>query len=386
MYKKLFLPVVILMSMFNVTPSIAQETFKVGMVLPLTGNFASTGRLLEAGARLYVSQHGSVVDGKTIELIIKDDAGAPDMSKRLAQELVVNDKVNVLAGFYLTPQALAAAPIATQSKTPMVVMNAATSGVIDASPYMVRVSMTMPQVTTGIADWSPKNGINKVVTLVTDYGPGIDTERAFKARFTANGGKVVDSLRVPLRNLDFSPYLQKARESNPDALFVFVPAGGAGLALMKQFSERGMREAGIKLIGTGDMVDDENLNDMGNVALGIATSHHYSAAHASDMNRQFVKDFAAANNGQRANYMAVQAYDAMHVIYAALKDAKKPTGDALLAAMKGLQFESPRGPIRIDAKTRDIVQNIYLRKVERVNGELYNVEFDTMKDVVTPSM
>jgi branched-chain amino acid transport system substrate-binding protein len=366
--------------------SIAQEnTVKIGLVLPLTGNFASTGRLLEAGARLYMAQHGDTVAGKKVELIVKDDTASPEVSRRLAQELVVNEKVNVLSGFYLTPLALAGAPVATQSKTPMVVLVAATSSVIDASPYIVRTSFTMPQVTSGIADWAPKNGIKKVVTLVTDYGPGIDTERAFKERFTANGGQVVDSLRVPLRNLDFAPFLQKVREIKPDGLFVFVPAGGAGLALMKQFTERGLDKAGIKLIGTGDMLDDENINDMGDVALGIVTSHHYSAAHPSPLNKKFVESFAAANKGLRANYMAVAGYDGMHVIYEALKSTKGGgNGDALLAAMKGQRFESPRGPVTIDPQTRDIVQNVYLRKVEKVNGQLYNVEFDVLKDVKDP--
>jgi branched-chain amino acid transport system substrate-binding protein len=365
--------------------AMAQETFKVGMVLPLTGNFASTGRLLEAGARLYMAEHGDTVAGKKIELIVRDDTAAPDVSKRLAQEMAINDKVNVLAGFYLTPLALAAAPIATQAKTPMVVLVAATSSVIDASPYIVRTSFTMPQVTYGIAGWAPANGIKTAVTLVTDYGPGIDAERSFKERFTAGGGQVVESLRVPLRNLDFSPFLQKVREIKPDGLFVFVPAGGAGLALMKQFTERGLAQAGVKLIGTGDMLDDENINEMGDVALGIVSSHHYSAAHPSVMNKKFVADFAKANNGLRANYMAVAAYDGMHVIYEALKATRgEGGGDALLAAMRGQRFESPRGPIAIDAQTRDIVQNVYLRKVEKVDGQLYNVEFDAVEGVKDP--
>jgi branched-chain amino acid transport system substrate-binding protein len=364
--------------------SFAQEAFKIGLVLPMTGPFASTGRLLEAGARLYIAQNGNAVAGRRVELIVRDDTGTPDISRRLAQELVVNDKVDVLAGFYLTPSGLAAAPVATQSRTPMVVMVAATSRVIDASPYIVRTSFTMPQVTSGIADWAPRNGIRKVVTLVTDYGPGIDAEAAFKERFTAGGGQVVDSLRVPLRSLDFAPYLQKVRDTRPDAVFVFVPAGGAGLALMKQFTERGLGEAGIKLIGTGDMLDDENINEMGDVALGIVTSHHYSAAHPSPTNRKFVEAFAKANKGLRANYMAVSAYDSMHVIYEALKATKGRDGDALVAAMKGLRFESPRGPVSIDPQTRDIVQNVYLRKVEKIQGELYNVEFGVLQDVKDP--
>lgn len=366
-------------------PTFGQEnTIKIGMILPITGPFAASARQVEAGARLYMEQNGDTVAGKKIKLIVKDDTAAPDMTKRLAQELAVNEKVNVLAGFALTPLAFAAAPIATQAKTPMVVMVAATSSVIDASPYIVRASFTLPQVTLGMADWAPKNNIRKVVTLVTDYGPGIDAERAFKERFTANGGQVVDSVRVPMRNPDFAPALQRVRDANPEALFVFV-AESSGLALMKQFTERGLGKAGIKLIGTGDMVGDDILNDMGDVALGIVTSHHYSAAHPSDTNKNFVEAYGKANKGQRPNFMVIAGYDGMHVIYEALKATKgEGGGDALLAAMKGLRFESPRGPVLIDPQTRDIVQTVYLRKVERVNGQLYNVEFYAIKDVKDP--
>ncbi len=263
------------------------NTFKIGLILPMTGQQASTGRQIEAAARLYMAQNGDTVAGKKIELIIKDDTSVPDVTKRLAQDLVVNDKVNVLAGFGITPSALATAPIATQSKTPQVVMAAATSSITQASPYIVRTSFTLPQAAVALADWAPKNGIKKVVTLVSDYGPGIDAEKYFKERLTFNGGQVTEALRVPLRNPDFAPFLQKVRDLKPDALFVFVPSG-AGAAVMKQFLERGMDKAGIKLIGTGDVTDDDQLNDMGDGALGVVTSHHYSAAHPSALNKMFV--------------------------------------------------------------------------------------------------
>ncbi len=364
---------------------LAQDgNFKIGLILPMTGQQASTGRQIEAAARLYMAQNGDTVAGRKIELIVKDDTSVPDVTKRIAQELVVNDKVNVLAGFGITPSALATAPIATQSKTPQVVMAAATSSITLASPYIVRTSFTLPQAAVGLADWAPKNGIKKVVTLVSDYGPGIDAEKYFKERFSFNGGVTTESLRVPLRNPDFAPFLQKVRDLKPDALFVFVPSG-AGAAVMKQFLERGMDKAGIKLIGTGDVTDDDQLNDMGDGALGVVTSHHYSAAHPSATNKKFVEAFGKANKGLRPNFMAVGGYDGMRVIYEALKATKgKGDGDALLAAMKGQIFESPRGPMFIDAQTRDVVQNIYLRKVERKDGQLYNVEFDVIKDVKDP--
>ena len=363
---------------------IAQDNkFKIGLILPMTGPFASTGKQIEAAAKLYMAQNGDTVAGKKVELIIKDDTGTPDVTKRIAQELVVNDKVSVLAGFGLTPLALATAPIATQSKTPLVVMAAATSSITQASPYIVRTSFTLPQVSVAIADWAPKNGIKKVVTLVTDYGPGLDAEKFFKERLQFNGGQVVESLRVPLRNPDFAPFLQKVRDAKPDALFTFVPSG-AGAALMKQFAERGLDKAGIKLIGTGDVTDDDILNSMGDVAVGVVTSHHYSAAHPSPANKKFVEAFTKANNNLRPNFMAVGGYDGMRLIYEAAKKTKGAGGDALLAAMKGQIWESPRGPMFVDAQTRDVVQNVYIRKVEKKDGQLYNVEFDVIKDVKDP--
>jgi branched-chain amino acid transport system substrate-binding protein len=385
MKTRFFFPLMALAFMFSVTSVWAQETFKIGLILPMTGQSASTGKQIEAAARLYMAQNGSMVAGRKVELIIKDDGGIPDATKRIAQELVVNDKVGVLSGFGLTPLALATAPIATQSKTPMVVMAAATSSITEASPFIVRTSFTLPQCAVAMGDWAPKNGMKRVVTLVSDYGPGIDAERYFKERMQLNSAQVVESLRVPLRNPDFAPFLQKVRDLKPDALFVFVPSG-AGAALMKQFLERGMDKAGIKLIGTGDLTDDDQLNDMGDGALGVVTSHHYSAAHPSALNKKFVDAFKKANNGLRPNFMAVGGYDGMRVIYEALKNTKggQGGGEAMLAAMKGQIFESPRGQIFIDAQTRDVVHNIYLRKVEKKDGQLYNVEFDVIKDMKDP--
>lgn len=362
----------------------AEATFKIGLILPMTGQQASTGRQIEAAARLYMAQNGDMVAGRKVELILKDDTSVPDVTKRMAQELIVKDKVNVLAGFGITPSAFVTAPLATQSKTPMVVMAAATSSITEKSPYVVRTSFTLAQASVALADWAPKNGIKTVVTLVSDYAPGMDAEKFFKERLTLNGGQVTESLRVPMRSPDFAPFLQKVRDIKPDALFVFVPSG-AGAAVMKQFLERGMDKAGIRLIGTGDITDDDQLNDMGDGALGVVTSHHYSAHHQSAENKKFVTAFEKANKGMRPNFMAAGGYDGMRVIYNALKATKgKGDGTALLEAMKGQIFESPRGPMFIDAQTRDVVQNIYLRKVERKDGQLHNVEFDVVKDVKDP--
>ncbi len=365
--------------------ALAQDnSFRIGLLLPLTGPFTSTGKQLESAARLYMAQHGSTVAGRKVVLIVRDDTGVPDITKRLAQELIVNEKVHVLAGFGLTPQAFATAPIATQARTPMVVMSAATSSITNASPYIVRSSFTVPQVVTALADWAWKNNIKRVVSLVTDYAPGVDSEKYFKDQFMANGGTVIETLRVPLRNPDFAPFLQKVRDLQPDALFTFVPSG-VGSALMKQFAERGLDKAGIRMIAEGSVTDDDLLNSMGDVALGVVTAHHYSAAHDSAVNRTFVEAYQKAYSGARPNFMAVGAYDGMRVIYEALKATKGDTGgDALLAAMKGQIFESPRGPMYIDAQTRDVVHNIYIRRVERRKGQLYNVEIATLPDVKDP--
>ncbi len=362
--------------------ALAQDAIKVGVILPMTGQSASTGKQIEAAIKLWMQQTGGKAGGKKIEVIIKDDAGVADTTRRLAQELVVNDKVVALAGFGLTPLALASAPIATQSKTPMVVMAAATSMITEASPFIVRTSFTLPQAAVAMGEWAPKNGIKKVVTLVSDFGPGNDAEKFFSDRMLLNGGQVMEKLRTPLRSPDFAPALQKVRDAKPDALFVFLPSG-QGAQFMKQFAERGLDKAGIKLIATGDVTDDDLLGEMGDVALGVVNAHHYSAAHPSAANKKFVADFTAMHKF-RPNFMAVGGYDGMRVIFKALETTKGAGGEALLAAMKGQIFESPRGQVLIDGQTRDVVHDMYIRKVERKDGALWNIEFDVIKGMKDP--
>ncbi|MBS0541260.1 MAG: ABC transporter substrate-binding protein [Proteobacteria bacterium] len=362
----------------------AQETVKIGLVLPMTGQQASTGKQIDAAVKLYVAQHGATVAGKKIEVILKDDTSVPDVTKRLAQELVVNDKVAVLAGFGITPSAMATAPIATQAKVPEIVMAAGTSSITEASPYVARTSFTLAQSSVPMAEWAFKNGIKKVVTLVSDYGPGIDAEKSFTEKFKADGGTIVENLRIPMRAPDFAPVLQKVADAKPDALFVFVPSG-TGAQFVKQFVERGLDKSGVKLIATGDVTDDDQLNGMGDAVVGVINAHNYSANHNSALNKSFVEAFKKANGGLRPNFMAVGGYDGMHLIYEALKKTGgDANGDKLMAAIKGMAWESPRGPISIDPATRDIVQNIYIRKVQKVDGELYNVEFDTIANVKDP--
>ncbi|MBR1130021.1 ABC transporter substrate-binding protein [Bradyrhizobium iriomotense] len=363
-----------------VAPAKAEDTVKVGLILPMTGGQASTGKQIENAVKLYMQQKGDTVAGKKVEIILKDDAAIPDKTKTAAQELIVNDKVNFIAGFGVTPAALAAAPLATQAKIPEVVMAAGTSIITERSPYIVRTSFTLAQSSTIIGDWAVKNGIKKVATLTSDYAPGNDALNFFKQNFTAGGGEVVEEVKTPLQNPDFAPFLQRMKDAKPDAIFVFVPAGQGG-NFMKQYAERGLDKAGIKVIGPGDVTDDDLLNNMGDAVLGTVTAHLYSAAHPSTMNKDFVAAYKKAY-GNRPGFMAVSGYDGIHLIYEALKKTGGDTnGDKLIEAMKGQKWESPRGPISIDPETRDIVQNIYIRKVEKVDGELYNVEFATFEAV-----
>jgi branched-chain amino acid transport system substrate-binding protein len=363
--------------------ALAQDTIKVGLVLPLTGVLAPVGKQVQAGAQLYMAQHGANVAGRKIDLIIRDDASVADNSKRLAQELIVNDKVAVI-GSALTPSAMAIGPLSTQAKTANVVMVSGTSGVINPNnPYMVRTSFTLGQQSGIVAEWAAKNGSKKVVIVQSDWAPGAEATAVFKDAFTKAGGEVADVIKVPLANPDFAPFLQRARDLNPDTLFVFVPAGQAG-TFAKQFAERGLDKAGIRLIGPGDIVDDNDLPGMGDAMLGVVTAGIYSTAHDSQVNKDYVAAFEKVNP-MRPNFISLGGYDGMHLIYEALKKTGgKTDGDALVGAMKGMSWESPRGPISIDPDTREIVRNIYMGKVEKVNGQLYTVQFETFPAVKDP--
>src|SRR5213083_2565847 len=362
----------------------AQNVVKLGMVAEFSGPFAQYGQQMLGGMKAYMKQHGDTVAGKKIEIVQKDTTGpSPDVAKRLAQELVTRDNVDMLVGFGLTPNALAVAPVATEAKKAMVIMNAATSIITTRSPYIVRVSMTLPQVTQPMAVWAAKNGIKKVYTVVADYGPGLDAEKAFSEAFKAAGGEIVGSIHTPLQNPDFSPFIQRVKDAKPEAVFLFLPAGEQGIAFMKGYEERGLKQAGIKLIATGDITDDTVLDTMGTPTLGMITSFHYSAAHDSPENKAFIKAYADANGTKlRPNFMAAAGYDGMAAIYEALKKTGGSTDpDKIMAALKGMKLTSPRGPITIDTDTRDIVQTVYIRRVEKKDGQLVNVEFDKFVDV-----
>jgi branched-chain amino acid transport system substrate-binding protein len=360
----------------------AQETIKIGMVMQMTGPNAAGGREISAAAKLYMAQHGDTVAGKKIELIFRDDASIPDNAKRLAQELVVNDHVAFLAAG-TTPSALAMAPIATEAKVPTVVTISGTSVVTERSPYYVRTSFTLGQQSGIIADWAIKDGSRKAVSVLSDWAPGAEAGKVFEANFTKGGGQVLETLKVPLANPDFSPFLQRAADLHPDTLFVFVPAGQAG-TFARQFAERGLDKSGIKLIGPGDITDDDDLPTTGDTLLGVVTAGIYSAAHPSALNKEFVAAYGKAT-GHRANFLAASGYDAMHLIYEALKKTNGSTdADAVIGAMKGMSWESPRGPISIDPRTRDIVQNVYIRKIEKRDGEPWAIETATFEAVKDP--
>jgi branched-chain amino acid transport system substrate-binding protein len=367
------------------TSAQAQDTVKIGLIMAYSGQFADTAAQMDNAIKLYIKQHGDTVAGKKIELIRKDTGGPnPDVAKRLAQELVVRDKVDILAGFTLTPEALGAAPVSAEGKKLLVVMNAATSIITEKSPYVVRTSLTIPQLEYPFGKWAAKNGMKKMYTMVSDYGPGIDAETWFVKGFKEAGGEVVGSVRMPVANPDFSAFVQRAKDINPDGVFIFIPGGAQPIAITKAFQERGF--TGDKILGQGEITMDDNaLKSMGDNALGIRTVFHYGWEHKSKANEDFVKAYNAEFK-RNPDVFSIGGWDGMALIYETLKKTGgKADGDSLIAAAKGMKWESPRGPISIDPETRDIVQNVYIRKVEKVGGGVQNVEVDTIKDSKDPA-
>jgi len=363
----------------------AGNTIKVGVIAEMSGTFADFGQQITNGAKAYMKANGDTVAGKKVELIIKDATGpAPDVAKRLAQELVVKDEVDFIVGFGLTPNAMAVAAVASEAKKPTVIMNAASSVITTKSPYIVRTSMTLPQVTEPMALWAWKSGVKKVYTIVADYGPGHDSEKAFRTAFTRAGGEIVGDLRVPLKNPEFGPFVQRIKDAKPQAVFVFMPAGELALGFMKAYNERGLAKAGIKLLTTGDLTEDGIIEALGDHALGVISTHHYSMAHDSPENKAFLAAYAQVSP-QRPNFMAVGAWDGMAAIYEVARKLNGVIdGDRAMQAFKGMALKSPRGTLRIDPDTRDVVQTVYVREVKKVAGKLYNVEFDQFPNVKDP--
>jgi branched-chain amino acid transport system substrate-binding protein len=373
-------------ALFTATVANAADTIKIGVIMPYSGIFSDTSTQMDGGLKLYLKQHGDTVAGKKIEIIRKDAGGIdPAIAKRLARELVTRDKVDILAGFVLTPNAMAAASISEQAKVPLVIMNAATAIITTKSPYAVRVSMTLPQITQPFGTWAAKQGIKSVYTMVSDYGPGHDAEEAFIGGFKAAGGKVVGSVRMPVANPDFSPYVQKAEDSGAEAVFVFIPAGSQPASILNTMLGRGLTPDKVKILGSGELTDDSALGRTTDAAVGVLTAYHYDHSHPSALNKKFVADYRRDNKGENPNLLAVGGYDGMHLIYDVLKKTGgKADGPTFIEAAKGMSWESPRGMIKIDPETRDIVQTIYIRRVEKVDGKLQNVEIDKIPDVKDP--
>ena len=361
------------------------QTVKIGFITSYSGLNGNLGPYMERAVRLYLKQHEKDLGGVKVELLTRDDTGPnPDKARQLAQELVVRDKVNLLAGVIFTPNAMAMAPIATEAKVPFVIMNAGTAVITTRSPYMVRTSFTLWQSTYPLGKWAAKK-FKTAYSLVSDFGPGHDSEEGFSKAFEDAGGKVLGKVRVPLQNPDWAAYMQRVKDAKPDCLMVFIPAGKTATAVMKNFSDLGLDKAGIKLIGPGDITTDEELPNMGDVALGVTTMFHYSAAADRPANKAFVaawkKEYGA---NETPNFLSAGSWDGTAMIFEAIKQQKgKLNPDKTMEIFKHWKFaDSPRGPISIDPDTRDIVQNEYLREVRKVGGKLANVELETIGTAV----
>jgi branched-chain amino acid transport system substrate-binding protein len=364
-------------------PAVAQSVLKMGISMPLTGaNFAAVGRQISAAIKLYMQQHGDTVAGRKIELTVRDDGGVADNAHRIVQEMIVNDKVEII-GIGITPTSLAIAPLVTEAKKMTLCLSSGASITTTKSPYFVRAGFILSPQSWIMAEWAAKNGSKRVVTLVNEWAPGIEAETAFKTRFLQVGGEIMETIRIPLANPDFAPFLQRIGDLKPDTAFIYFPGTQAPI-FAKQFAERGLGNSGIKVIGPGDLTDDDNLNNMGDQMLGMITAGPYSASHDSALNKTYVAAIEKADNF-RPNFVSLGGYDGLHLIYEALKKTNGDAdGEALVAAMKGMAWESPRGPISIDPDTRDVVSNVYIRKVEKTDGQLWNTEFETFTAVRDP--
>ncbi|MFZ5691082.1 MAG: ABC transporter substrate-binding protein [Pseudomonadota bacterium] len=373
-------------AMFAGAAHAQQGPIKIGLILPYSGQFADAAAQMDNAIKLFVKENGDTVAGRKLEFIRKDVGGiAPDVAKRLAQELVVRDGVDILAGFVLTPNAMAAGDVSDQAKKFMVVMNAATSIITTKSPYMVRTSLTTPQLNQALGDWAvKKGGVKKAYIMVSDYGPGLDAGGAFALGFKEAGGEIVGEVKMPVANPDFSAFVQRAKDINPEGIYIFVPGGAQPGALGKALAERGIDARKTKVMGQLEIADENAIKVMGDAALGIITASHYDYAHKSAKNEAFVKAYNAAY-GRNPDFFSIGGWDGMQLIYDVLKKTGgKTDAQALVDAAKGMKWESPRGPISIDPETRDIIQTVYIRRVEKVDGKLVNVEIDKVENVKDP--
>lgn len=363
----------------------AEDPVKIGIIMAYSGQFADPSAQGDNGLKLYLKQHGNKLGGRDVEIIRKDAGGInPPVAKRLAQELITRDNVDMLTGFQLTPNALAAADVSAEAKKFMVILNAGTAIITTKSPYIARVSFTLPQLNQTLATWAAQHGLKSAYTLVTDYGPGIDAEAAFHKGFKEAGGEIVGSVRMAVQNPDFSAYVQRAKDLNPQGIFIMIPGGAQPGAFGKALAERGLDPQKIEVLGQAELTDEHALASMGDSAIGIITSGHYDYTHRSKLNDEFVQAYVNEYH-RNPDFFSVGGYDGMRLIDEALQKSRgKTDGDSLIAAAKGAGWESPRGPITIDPETRDIVQTVYIRKVAKVDGRLVNVEIDAIPNVKDP--
>ncbi|MDF2119764.1 ABC transporter substrate-binding protein [Roseiarcaceae bacterium H3SJ34-1] len=354
------------------------DDLKIGLIAPFSGS-ETAGLEMDNGIKAFFKLHGDVVAGRKVIVISRDaPTPAPDVARRLAQELVTRDKVDVLAGHLFTPTAIAAGQVSTQSKTPMLIMNAATSGILAKFPYTARASFTVAQTTAPLARWVAKNGMKRVFTIVADYAPGIDSENAFQREFVEAGGTMTGSIRVPLDTIDFASYIRRIQDSETGGVFAFLPAPDQAKNFIKAFRDAGLDKKGVKLVVEGGMLQPQITATLDDDAIGIISSQHYSEDHQSQENMAFVEAYKSVSGNRIPTYISVGAFDAMNMLYKAVEaQAGKLDPVKSVEIWRNMKLESPRGPVSFDPQTRDIVQNIYIRRLERKNGILTNVEFET---------
>jgi len=378
-----------LASLATAGPAFAQPgPVKIGIVFSFSGgDNVEQGKEFDAAIAAYQKEHGDSAGGRKIVLIKRDDTGiAPDIARRLTQEEIVGDKVDLIVGTSYTPNAIAMSQVSTQAKVPFFIVNAATSGIMAKAPYTARFGFTQAQITDAFGRWAAKTQGNTAYALFQDYGPGIDAGTTFEKAFTAGGGTVLGEARIPVENKDFTAYVQRAKDAKPKVLYAFINATGGGIEFLRAIKASGLEAAGTKVLVNGALVNEAILPAEGDAALGIISTSDYTSTHDSALNRQFVKDFKAAYGGdQNPSFIAVAAYDAMAAAYKVL-DAQHGTidPDKTMDVVKSMKFESPRGPIAIDPATRDIILNAYFMRAERRNGVLGNYEFQTTPMVRDP--
>lgn len=374
-------------AMLCLTPAYAKEALNIGVILPLSGTFADQGSHYETGIRMYLDMHGSLVAGRNIKMIIKDDQGpgSGDLARRLTQELIARDKAEIILGYSFTPNAMAAAGILTQAKRPAVIINAMTSVLTEKSPYFTRISATMPMVAYTQGKWAAEQGMKSAYVIVSDYAPGIEAETWFIRGFEDGGGKILGKDRTPVTAMEYGPFLQRAIESKPEAIFGFNPGGDVSIAFMKQAGLR-LKGTGIQLLVTGDVVDDNLLPAMGNAVENVISAWHYQTDLNNTENIKFLNTFKAKfGKDKEPSYRVLQGYDAMDLVFKTLEKTSGQAGDAFIEGLRGMKLDSPRGPIEIESKTRDIKQNIYIRKGLKTENGYANKQIDVIKNVSDPA-